>query len=60
MRTPMQNIQRPKAMMLGMAAGEYRCPDHPSVGMVMLCRRCRQTFETHTAKIAQLLATEPR
>ena len=37
---------------------EWRCPNHPSIDLVMACVRCRRLFEEHTERIARLPKVE--
>lgn len=33
---------------------EYRCPNHPSVGLILMCAICRRRLEDHAERIAAL------
>jgi hypothetical protein len=30
---------------------EFSCPNHPSVGLIMLCTRCRRVIEAHMERV---------
>lgn len=47
-------IRAPKAFLLGMAAVDFRCPNHACVEQIERCPVCSRTFWEHMARIAAL------